>query len=132
MAYKREYISKATRMKVWNKYNHHCAYCGCELEYKDMQVDHLSSVLKAEFNKDLRNNLDVIENYMPSCRSCNYYKRAGGIESMRKNISKLYIQLEKSFDYRLAKKYGLIEETPHEIEFYFEWFDKYNEENIND
>ena len=37
-------ITKKIRIKVWEKYNHHCAYCGCKLEYKDMQVDHIDSV----------------------------------------------------------------------------------------
>ena len=39
-------------------------------------------------------------------------------------------QLEKDFDYRLAKKYNLIEETPRKIEFYFEWFDEQTKEKI--
>ena len=34
-------ISKKTREIVYNKYNGHCAYCGCEIEMKDMQVDHI-------------------------------------------------------------------------------------------
>jgi len=32
-------INKQLRKQVWNKYNQHCAYCGCIIEYKDMQVD---------------------------------------------------------------------------------------------
>ena len=28
-------ISKKTREIVYNKYNGHCAYCGCEIEMKD-------------------------------------------------------------------------------------------------
>lgn len=126
---KRKAIPKKIREEVYNKYNGHCAYCGCELEYKDMQVDHFSSVLKAEFNKDLREDLDTIENYMPACRKCNFYKGAGGIETMRKNISRLYIQLERQFDYKLAKKYNLIQETPHEIKFYFEKLEHQNKYN---
>ena len=26
---------------VYAKYKGHCAYCGCELEMKDMQIDHI-------------------------------------------------------------------------------------------
>ena len=120
---KRKQLTKKQREEVWEKYNHHCAYCGCELEYKDMQVDHFSSVLMADFHPELRENLETIENYFPACRMCNFYKGAGGIELLRKNLSRLYIQLERQFDYRLAKKYGLVKETPHEIKFYFEEFD---------
>ena len=25
-------ITKDKRIEVWNKHDHHCAYCGCELE----------------------------------------------------------------------------------------------------
>ena len=36
----RKTIPKKIRQIVYDKYNGHCAYCGCELEYKDMQIDH--------------------------------------------------------------------------------------------
>lgn len=41
---KRKTINKKTRKLVFNKYNGHCAYCGCELTMKTMQVDHITSV----------------------------------------------------------------------------------------
>lgn len=34
-------ISKKIREIVYKKYNGHCAYCGCKIEYKDMQIDHI-------------------------------------------------------------------------------------------
>ena len=37
----RRKLTKDERMAVYEKTNGHCAYCGCELEYKDMQVDHV-------------------------------------------------------------------------------------------
>lgn len=40
---KRKAISQKTRKAVYEKYGGHCAYCGCELDYKDMQVDHVDS-----------------------------------------------------------------------------------------
>lgn len=33
-------ISKKIREAVYAKYDGHCAYCGREIAYKDMQVDH--------------------------------------------------------------------------------------------
>lgn len=33
-------ISKKTRLAVYEKYDGHCAYCGREIRYEDMQVDH--------------------------------------------------------------------------------------------
>lgn len=41
---KRKHISKSTRLKVYEKYNGHCAYCGCELALKEMQVHNIQSV----------------------------------------------------------------------------------------
>lgn len=37
----RKPIPKDVRKQVYEKYNGHCAYCGCKLDYKDMQVDHV-------------------------------------------------------------------------------------------
>lgn len=37
---KHKTIPKRIRQEVYQKYNHKCAYCGCDLEYRDMQVDH--------------------------------------------------------------------------------------------
>ena len=34
-------INKKTRELVYKKYDGHCAYCGKEIEIKDMQVDHM-------------------------------------------------------------------------------------------
>lgn len=36
-------MKKIDRKKVFDKYNGHCAYCGRQIEYKDMQVDHITS-----------------------------------------------------------------------------------------
>lgn len=108
----RKSITKEMRMKVYNKYNHHCAYCGCELDLKEMQIDHLYPIYKG--------GVDTIENYMPACRMCNFYKSTFGLEDFRKRIFTLNDRLEKIFIYRLAKKYGLIKEENKQIEFYFE------------
>ena len=62
-------ISKKTREIVYNKYNGHCAYCGCEIEMKDMQVDHI--VPKYRNNEMWHKGkigTDEISNLNPSCR----------------------------------------------------------------
>lgn len=41
---KHKAIPKKTRIALYDRYNHRCAYCGCDLEYKDMQVDHIKSI----------------------------------------------------------------------------------------
>ena len=109
----RKYISKSIRLKVYEKYNGHCAYCGCKLELKDMQVDHIVSVYWYSGAND-------IENYNPACRMCNFYKSTMTIEDFRKQLGKLLSKLEKVFIFRLAKKYGVIQEVEKPIVFYFE------------
>ena len=72
-------IPKSIRLEVYEKCNHRCAYCGCELEYKDMQVDHIESHM-------MNKGIDDISNYYPSCRDCNHFKMCSPIERFRKNI----------------------------------------------
>lgn len=113
MPEKRKPIPKHIRKKVYEKYNGHCAYCGCELNYKDMQVDHIKPVY-------WHNGSDDIENYNPACRMCNFYKSTYTVEKFRERIESLHERLEKIFIYRLAKKFGIIQENARPIEFFFE------------
>lgn len=116
---KRKPISKKLREQVYQKYNGHCAYCGCELEIKDMQVDHVLSVARAKWIKD-ELDLNNIDNLMPSCRSCNYYKDTCSIETFRKNLSTLMERVRKQYIFRLAEKYGMVQEMNWDGKFYFE------------
>lgn len=116
---KRKPISKKLREQVYQKYNGHCAYCGCELKIKDMQVDHVLSVARAKWIKD-ELDLNNIDNLMPSCRSCNYYKDTCSIETFRKNLSTLMERVRKQYIFRLAEKYGMVQEMNWDGKFYFE------------
>ena len=120
---KHQSIPAKTRKMVYEKYAHHCAYCGCELEYKDMQVDHVESVyIHNDYHREKTlDELNEVENLMPSCRQCNFYKSSGDIEFLRRRIEdELVRNMRKPFDYRLALKYGLIEEHIEPVRFYFE------------
>lgn len=112
MKEKRKPIPKKVREQIYEKYYGHCAYCGCEIEYKEMQVDHIKPVYL--------DGTDDMENYMPACRACNFYKSTMSIERFREQVSTINQRLEKEFIYRLAKKYGIIHEEIKPIEFYFE------------
>lgn len=123
---RRKPISKKIRKMVYDKYHGHCAYCGCEISMKDMQVDHIRPV----YYEELRNpslsdeqwdELNDIDNLMPSCRMCNFYKGVWTLEDFRDNLSDMLMRnVEKPFQFRLAEKYGLVKKTPHKITFYFE------------
>ena len=120
---KHKAISKKIRIALYEKYNHRCAYCGCEMEYKDMQVDHIKSVYR---NNDIAQTMSEEEmydesNFLPTCRQCNFYKSTFTVEQFRQRLKEVMMpNLQKDFRYRLAVKYGLIEETGKNIKFYFE------------
>ena len=116
-------IPKKIRIALHEKYNHKCAYCGCDLEYKDMQVDHIKSVYaNTDFKKTMtEEEMYREENLLPACRQCNFYKSTMSLEDFRNRIRiTMMNNLRKSFGYRLALKYGLIEENSKNIVFYFE------------
>ena len=62
----RRKLTKDERMAVYRKTNGRCAYCGCVLEYKDMQVDHIIPI-----NGWSEQGEDTMDNMLPACRSCN-------------------------------------------------------------
>ena len=116
-------IPKKIRVALYDKYNHRCAYCGCDLEYKDMQIDHIKSVYaNTDFKRVITNEeMYSVDNLLPTCRQCNFYKSSMDLEVFRKRLSNTLMEnLQKTFQYRLALKYGLIEEHITPIKFYFE------------
>ena len=109
----RKRISKAERRQVYEKYGGHCAYCGCELDIRDMQGDHIKSVYQR--------GESVLENYNPACRMCNFYKSTYSVEFLRQRIASIPAKLkERQFIYRMAVKYGLVVEQDKPVQFYFE------------
>ena len=114
---------------VYEKYGGHCAYCGCELAYKDMQVDHLDPYyLNNPWDhyghtvKKTEDEMNELDNLMPSCRMCNFYKSGGTLESFRERLlDTLLPNACRPFQFRLAEKYGLVERhEKRKIFFYFE------------
>lgn len=121
---KRKTISKSTRQALYEKYNKRCAYCGYEITYANMQIDHKIAVNSGIIlpNEELNN----INNLLPACKQCNFYKSTFLIDQFRDRLLHVLIpNLQKLFIYRLALKYGLIEEhIADKIVFYFEKDDK--------
>ncbi|HEO3401827.1 HNH endonuclease [Streptococcus constellatus] len=112
MTIKRKHISKTMRLQVLQKYNHHCAYCGCEISFKSMRVDHFLPLQKG--------GLDEVGNYMPACHQCNHYKSVFTIEQFRNNLKSVHERLLLPFLPRLCEKYGIIAIKPFDGKFYFE------------
>lgn len=122
---KRKTIPKKVREAVYNKYDGHCAYCGKELEPKGWQLDHLIPVQRERFKKYSEEEIECFENYVPSCRRCNHYKRAHSLEVFRKYIEEIPAKLYRdSYIYKVGLDYGLVEAHEHKIKFYFEWLEE--------
>lgn len=114
-------MKKEIREKVFAKYNEHCAYCGKVISYKEMQVDHLipQRLLAVEYDF---NEIECFENYMPSCRRCNHYKRGNSLETFRTMISEIPNKLHRdNYIYKVGEDFGIVNaQYNSKIEFYFE------------
>ena len=122
-------IPKKTRIEVYNKYNGHCAYCGKEIEYKDMQLDHMIPRQRERFKRYTEEEIECFENYMPSCRRCNHSKRSYSLENYRKFVEEIPRKLEeRNYIYKVGLDYKLIEPHKHKVIFYFEWFENNHKE----
>ena len=108
------------RQKVWLKYNKHCAYCGREIEYRDMQIDHLAPIAYAPFPYDKNSKVYSFDNLMPSCRRCNHYKRALNLERFRRLMKTLHERISNQYISKVAIDYGIIKIKPFHGFFYFE------------
>lgn len=120
-------MTKKQRLEVYNKYNGHCAYCGKEIEYHEMQVDHLIPQRRATSHAGRgRLPIEQIENeqnYMPACRRCNHYKRAHNLQTFRRYIEEIPKKLLEDYICKVGVDYDLVEFHPRKIKFYFEMTD---------
>jgi 5-methylcytosine-specific restriction endonuclease McrA len=117
-------VMKINRQEVYDKCYGHCGYCGCEITFKEMQVDHIVSQFHFKLKlqeKYTNKEMNDISNLLPTCRVCNKWKSSHSVEQFRKEIGEQLRRLnEYNPNFRFAKKYNLVQETPHPIKFYFE------------
>lgn len=101
-------LNKKLRQEIYNKYDGHCAYCGCEIEMKDMQIDHI--VPKYRNNEMWHQGeigSDEISNLNPSCRMCNFYKGMYSIDIFRGNLKEpLCVMFRDHLIFALLKGMG--------------------------
>ena len=111
---KRKKFTKSERQQIYDMFNGHCAYCGCEITLKQMQADHIEPLELG--------GADKISNLYPSCRSCNHYKHTMTIERFRQALERMpSVLMRDSVTYKNAVRFGLIKhpENP-KVKFYFE------------
>jgi hypothetical protein len=110
---KRRKLTPAERREVHNKCRGHCAYCGEELAYKNMHVDHVQPISVC--------GSDTLDNILPACRSCDHYKSSLTLEDFRSYVSSMPCRLHRdSVTYRNAVRFGMVIHNPQTIRFYFE------------
>lgn len=125
-------LTKPQREVLKGKFGGKCAYCGTELN-KGWHADHLEAVVRNHkwvsgkgFVADgtcARPENDNFENLMPSCAPCNIDKHSMSLEGWRVKLSRSLEVLQKNCStYRHAKRFGLLEDTPKPIVFYFETY----------
>lgn len=120
----------AKRRAIWDKSGGKCWYCGCDLPEKGWHADHFEPIrrnFKYE-NYDLKYDgtslhpeRDTEENKVPTCASCNIQKGPLTVDQFREKITGFINSLNLYHtQYSVAKRYGLIQETPQPIVFWFE------------
>lgn len=106
-------MTKRIREQVYQKYNGRCAYCGHEITLKEMQVDHIIP--------QRLGGADSLDNYNPSCRICNHYKRATRLETWRTVfLGELIKRIKQIYIVKVAERYGMITFHEWDNKFYFE------------
>lgn len=110
------------RKKIWDKSNGHCWYCGVKLGESGWHVDHFEPVVRHLITGEhLYPERDTIDNKVPACASCNINKNSYPLESWRSMIENFIVSLNRdSTQYKLAKRFGLVEETGLKVKFWFE------------
>jgi 5-methylcytosine-specific restriction endonuclease McrA len=110
------------RREIWNKTKGKCWYCGCDLVEKGWHADHFKPIRRNWWEDTCLNpENDNEDNKVPACASCNIQKGSLDVEQFRDKISGFIASLNQYHtQYAVAKRYGLIEETNVQVEFWFE------------
>ena len=76
---KRRRLSAKVRNDFYKMYGGRCAYCGTQITFRGMQIDHKIPLAI--------NGEDTKENMLPACRTCRRIKGTSDIVYFRKTIS---------------------------------------------
>lgn len=114
---KRKRLTKQERQHIYQMFGGRCAYCGTEMSYSDMQIDHIVP-LRSDYGND------SLDNMFPACRPCNHYKRGNTLEGWRSMIEKSpEVLLRDCYTYRQAVRFGTVIPSNKKVFFYFERID---------
>lgn len=121
-------MKKSERIKVFLKCNGRCAYCGCSITSDRFHVDHIQPKYRNTTQEQLKSwnsekikGEDSIDNYNPSCISCNLSKSTFTIEQWRKELELKKERIKRdSPTFNILLRFKAIVETNNPIVFYFE------------
>lgn len=118
-------LNKQQREQLKQKFGGRCAYCG-DLLSDRWHADHIEPIVRNWTNGTCeRPENNRIDNFNPSCSSCNIVKNSLSLENFRQLIGGFIKSLNRdSTQYKFSKRYGLIEEKEAEVKFFFETYGK--------
>lgn len=112
---------KIDRQKVLEKYDSRCGYCGGHITIKTMQVDHMyPQASAAHWQKSYNIDIHHTDNLMPTCRTCNHYKRAHTVEGYRKLLKDLHERISTIYIVKVGQAMGMLDVKPFSGVFYYE------------
>lgn len=104
-------MNSAIRKRVLDKYNKKCAYCGKDISFEEMKIDH--------FVPKSKGGDDDLDNLMPACEICNHYKDSHNINKFKYLMLNITKKIKKLYIVKVAMRYGIIEFKEFS-EFYYE------------
>jgi len=113
-------VSKTARQKranerayLYEMFDGRCAYCGREMCFDQMTVDHKVSLANG--------GADSLENKLPACLQCNNRKGSMTLGKFRKSlVNQVSVVRGMSPLFRMLEAYGIIEVHEERVTFYFE------------
>ena len=124
-------MKKQLRERIYQKYDGHCAYCGCK-QQKGWHIEHVKPIKRVpkRFQYGVWEDIEMEQpenntfaNMVPACPSCNINKHSMSVEEFRTAIHDYMKHLNNiSTQYKIAKRFGLVNETGIKVKFYYEQF----------
>ena len=84
-------ITKAKRLRVWEKSNKRCTYCRRQLTSSEFTIDHI--IPRASF--PTKSDADAEDNLCVCCRKCNSAKRNLSVKLFRSEVNRKNAELQK-------------------------------------
>jgi hypothetical protein len=105
--------TKEERKNLLEGFNCKCAYCGCDLNLRTMQLDY---IIPLE-----RNGKEELSNIFPVCKECNAYKGLQTYNDFKSSIARIPLTLgKKTASFRMLQRLGFAPKGIWDFLFNFE------------